>query len=312
MKMISRIGGVLVVLLSICSSVFGQVLEGGLLQFPLMQAPHAGLCVVSENDAFQPYRFTDEAYTSGNAVAYVSASKSVVKTNLPTDNWRYSYKTRIGLAQLVFTPNNIKLLAPDTTQRPYAGLLLAAWGQERVYANGSLQLTVQAGVLGPMALGAEFQTFIHAVGQFKKPLGWHLQLRSQPVAQVLLFGKRQLNHRAIHLWGQVDLGTLWNKTGGGLGWDLGQEQSNFRGNLTIGAFAIVTQGLLGGGLRSDNVYVLPHSKINQVLGVSEARLAYSFSMLVVELAQTLQTAEYATDRRFHFRGRLSLFILFND
>ena len=89
-----------------------------------------------------------------------------------------------GLTQLIHTPAWTGTDQPQPSDWPYAGSL---YGSLSVAAHGvrtRQTLSLQAGVLGPAALGEQLQNTVHRVLNQPKALGFAWQVGPQPVAQL--------------------------------------------------------------------------------------------------------------------------------
>ena len=89
-----------------------------------------------------------------------------------------------GLTQLIHTPAWTGTDQPQPSDWPYAASL---YGSLSVAAHGvrtRQTLSLQAGVLGPAALGEQLQNTVHRVLNQPKALGFAWQLGPQPVAQM--------------------------------------------------------------------------------------------------------------------------------
>ncbi|RJG16092.1 lipid A deacylase LpxR family protein [Massilia cavernae] len=86
--------------------------------------------------------------------------------------------TQTNFGQLMYTPNDITVAAPQPLDRPWAGLLYV----EQSYALLSpdrrtlTTLTAQAGVTGPASLAEDAQKLFHRMLDRPLPQGWHNQV----------------------------------------------------------------------------------------------------------------------------------------
>jgi hypothetical protein len=140
---------------------------------------------------------TDEAYTSGARVevgqALDAGSAGAAASLFP---FRRSdpacYSVSVALTDLLYTPRNIETAAVQRVDRPYGAWLFASYAiaksersDDPAWADS---LAIDVGLLGPGAAGRWVQDTVHdlfnipsRIGQpYKKPLGWHHQLRNEP------------------------------------------------------------------------------------------------------------------------------------
>ncbi len=89
-----------------------------------------------------------------------------------------------AITQLIHTPAWLGTDQPQPNDWPYAASL---YGSLSVAAHGARTrqtLSLQAGVLGPAALGEQLQNAVHRILNQPKALGFDLQVGPQPVAQL--------------------------------------------------------------------------------------------------------------------------------
>ncbi len=93
-------------------------------------------------------------------------------------------RTDYQLAQNIFTPANTQLIVPDPTDRPYAGYLYVGLGLLSNSQTHLDQAQLQLGIVGPAALGGDAQNWVHGILGDHKALGWHFQLRDEPIVNL--------------------------------------------------------------------------------------------------------------------------------
>jgi len=139
---------------------------------------------------------SDEAYTNGARIDYggreLGARRASSPRTFPFKADGSCFREGIALGLLMYTPRNLE--TPDLQQgdRSYAAFLYAARHVTRykiidsdVKQADTFELDL--GILGPGAGGRWFQDTAHklnriesAIGQkYKRPLGWHHQLRNE-------------------------------------------------------------------------------------------------------------------------------------
>jgi len=139
----------------------------------------------------------DGNYTNGFAFTY---SSSAVEERDPKSfsnrlvgwtsflpfmgNERYRHHAAYGFGQLIFTPENLALLDPPPTDRPYAGILFF---DPSVYARSRRSLhayTLRLGVTGEISQAEETQKLLHDWTNARRPRGWSHQLHDEPLVNL--------------------------------------------------------------------------------------------------------------------------------
>lgn len=91
----------------------------------------------------------------------------------------------VGLSQIMVTPNDITIEAPQPNDEPWAGLL-GATGTWSSYDNERLAaLQIYVGCMGPCSQAEDVQKFVHEqLGFGESPEGWGNQLSNQALGNV--------------------------------------------------------------------------------------------------------------------------------
>ena len=142
--------------------------------------------VTEENDWFAG---TDRHYTQGARMVYLGAEhsqphwlKDFAAWGLRVDAWRSGFQ----FGQLFFTPENLLARERLPNDVPYSGWLYAGPILQRRGVMTSLGVPVletfqlQAGIIGPGALGEEVQNTAHFFGSSETAQGWSNQLHDEP------------------------------------------------------------------------------------------------------------------------------------
>lgn len=172
----------------------------GTVWLPLCFSSHARgnstgrLTLIEENDSFVAYQ--DKHYTQGLLASYLTPDVyddnpwagifkpfDLIDELLPLDLGHGERIRRIslGLGQSIFTPADLHYAVPDPTDRPYGAWL---YGCLRLLEENDARLLesleLQAGMVGPAALGEEAQNTIHHI--LEQPLGdgWLYQIHNEP------------------------------------------------------------------------------------------------------------------------------------
>jgi lipid A 3-O-deacylase len=149
--------------------------------------PSPALSLMFENDIFFN---SDRDYTNGIELTYttrpsenVDAMVSLARA-LPLFATHGLVRTSYSIGQSIFTPKHTELEVPLATERPYAGFAYLTLGLMEANPNRLDQLSVQLGVVGPMAGARESQAWIHSIIDDLKPKGWHYQLHNEPAFNI--------------------------------------------------------------------------------------------------------------------------------
>ncbi len=162
--------------------------------------------VVTENDKY--FAGTDRHYTNGLKISFLGTTRlnespgfvRRVTRLLPTlrhDASRESYKVGVSLGQNIYTPGDTQAAIPDPRDRPYAGWLYGSFDFQAKSPDGEMlrMVGIDFGVVGPAALGREFQNGFHDVIGVPRANGWDYQLKNEP-GLVLTWERR---HRLLRL-----------------------------------------------------------------------------------------------------------------
>ena len=160
---------------------------------------------VAREKPFQFFTFTfendifvgeDDGFTNGTGLTYGrgpflsfdgeipgfinSITKPLYIQNIPNRVHGVAY----NLFQTLQTPEDITIAEIQPDQLAYAGSIVL---QTQLYSwdtNVSDQLSLFLGIVGPLALGEESQTFIHSLIGSDEPEGWAFQLENEPVFRI--------------------------------------------------------------------------------------------------------------------------------
>lgn len=145
----------------------------------------AFISIVSDNDNYVPPR-DDRHYSNGLRVAYGFAEEAhspwrdwLGKLSL-LDEHSGQQEYDIALGQNIYTPTNFGLPTAINDDRPYAGWLYAELAVTTHLPGAEEYLSVNLGVVGPLALGRQAQTLIHNIFGGIEPRGWNHQLDNEP------------------------------------------------------------------------------------------------------------------------------------
>ncbi|UFN50699.1 lipid A deacylase LpxR family protein [Roseomonas sp. OT10] len=103
----------------------------------------------------------------------------------------------LSLGQNMYTPTDTQRRNPDPRDRPYAGHLYGAFSLSRTTELTQTLLEIQAGVVGPAALGEQVQNNYHRLINVDTAKGWDYQLKDEPALDVLLERRWRLPLQAL-------------------------------------------------------------------------------------------------------------------
>lgn len=172
-----------------CSKVIWAALVAAFL-VPTVQAQsepedqHSGVwSLTSENDIFGG---TDRNYSNGIRIERVSPANDVapvldwIAQRVPVlDLDRTELRQGFALSHAIYTPEDITVVDPDPTDRPYAGWLYLSGTVVATTGNTQDILQTNIGVVGPSASGKFVQENWHSLINVAEPRGWESQLKDE-------------------------------------------------------------------------------------------------------------------------------------
>lgn len=174
--------------------------------------------VYEENDFFDVKGHgTDKAYSNGTRLDFFyekQATRGLLHKLMPKagDSSRNVYGW--SLMQVMVTPHDIEATDYIPNDFYYAGALFAthslySYNSKKKY---SFQTELLAGIRGPESLADETQTGFHKLVDYQEPMGWHNQLKTQPLINIS-FGveKNLLSIRdfiEVNAGSQIKVGSL--------------------------------------------------------------------------------------------------------
>ena len=160
---------------------------------PEFQFRHSTLSLVSENDKY--FAGTDRHYTNGFKLTWLgetdlnqsrrfgqTAARFIPWMDPEHVDWRYKVGSALG--HNTYTPVDTDTAALLPGDRPYAGWL---YGSILLHAQLDNQLRLvelSLGIIGPSALGEQFQNSWHDVIDVPHAEGWANQLHDEPGLEV--------------------------------------------------------------------------------------------------------------------------------
>ncbi len=174
---------------------------------PPVPDPRGSFTFNYENDTLAG---TDRYYTSGVQFAWRSPSTELpgllrfldgqLDALLGPGEVRWGF----GLGHAIYTPRDTLSPIPDPTDRPYAGHLYGALVLQRDEGFALSTLELQAGVVGPSALGEFVQNNVHDLIRDYSANGWSRQLKDEPALNMVF--ERTFRTPALRIGGiEMDL-----------------------------------------------------------------------------------------------------------
>ena len=201
----------------------------------------------AENDAFGVLHHSDNGYSNGisyswghvgfdafDTLAMPQWIRAISTWTWLNDGSNKDYAIAYGVAQGMYTPEEIEDPELNPDDRPYAGTLL--WKPEinsiaTHYAN-NMGLTL--GVVGPASLAEYSQKITHKLIGAAEPQGWEHQIGNEPVFRVEAERIQRLGNISLTdttivdvlAIGEAAVGNLKSDIGGGLGLRIGNTLNN--------------------------------------------------------------------------------------
>ena len=134
-----------------------------------------GMSLTEENDLFGTG--SDRYYTQGLELMWLG--NPVLREDGVAERMGY------GIRSLMYTPVDISIAAPQTNDRPWAGIsevIVSQWTEKGDIAD---RLDFALGVTGPKSMAEEQQTWVHEQLGCQEPMGWDNQIPGEPVIQAM-------------------------------------------------------------------------------------------------------------------------------
>lgn len=192
---------------------------------PTLAAQESHLFRIYEDNDFINIagRGTDKGYTNGTRLDYYYAENHGPWFFM--DRWfpragplsvnTYNY----SLMQLMVVPRDISTPFPDKNDWPYAGALILTHG---LYSSDpvkeyAIQTQFTAGVIGPLSLARQAQTWVHALINYTKPEGWRYQMPNDLLLNLDILAEKMVwkAGKAVEAKGGAELqvGTMFDVIG---------------------------------------------------------------------------------------------------
>lgn len=170
----------------------------------------------SDNDAYLALG-QDRYYTNG---LFITFRRATDQSKLNGKAIKKIWELEAG--QKIYNPVTGRITNIDQVDRPFAGYLYAGGGINWLYrSENSLKTTLQAGVLGPSALGRETQELLHNAVGFYEIRGWEFQLNDEisfngSAAYNHFIGRGKKENTDISATSYLNIGNTFSGAGIGL------------------------------------------------------------------------------------------------
>lgn len=173
--------------------------------------------IYTENDKY--FAGTDQAYTNGLKLSYLSADlASFTDDSVPAPvravarglgrlvPENRAYKLGFSFGQNIYTPVDTETTAYQPNDRPYAGWLYGGVAFHVIDAGRSVPtlevFELNLGMVGPSALGREFQNGFHDIIGVAHAEGWDNQIGDEPGVNLIYERRWRFSTAdARHGWG---------------------------------------------------------------------------------------------------------------
>ncbi len=281
------------------------------------------LRVIFDNDIFDN---TDYYYTNGvrfELVLPFAGQSPVNKILLGIKSSDFGFGG-FSITQNIYTPINPETTEIDYGDRPFSAYLTIGQYRETYQLERKLQIksALDMGVMGPSSMGETVQSSIH----YLEPTGWKYQMQNSFLINYYINIEKGLYsspNLEINVLGQANVGTLYNKLGGGLNFRIGSFMPVYRGPTTscnytrkkqwqywffmsgTTNFVAYDATLQGGLFNNKSPYVIPNNELNRMFFKASAGLAVYYYRFGVEMENFYLTPEFEGARYFMY-GRIKL------
>jgi hypothetical protein len=168
----------------------------------------------SDNDSFLGVG-QDRYYTNGLFLSFRHALKQ------DSDRQKFAKKIyEVEAGQYMYNPQTGQIKSQSQVDRPFAAYLYAGAKLNLIYKNEqSFELSLNAGTIGPNALGKEVQEGLHNAVGFYKISGWEYQVQNEIGVNAGLRYSRLLSRKGNNdftLQNYVNVGNTFSALGAGM------------------------------------------------------------------------------------------------
>jgi hypothetical protein len=142
-----------------------------------------------------------------------------------------------SIMQVMLVPNDISKAQPDKYDWPYSGALTLSHGlySSNAVRKFSIRTEFIAGVIGPLSLAEQTQTWVHNIIGYTRPEGWHDQMPGDVLLNVNLQVEKMIWQpgKALELMGggQIQAGTMSDGVLAHIQLKVGKMQPYFNGYI---------------------------------------------------------------------------------
>lgn len=186
---------------------------------------HSYIRVLTENDIYKLRGLTDRYFSNGVQLEYQFPQRKVQGRKiqkwfptLPKKSWQKNKISGI-FGMKMYTPENIRLVEVDSTDRPYAGWSYLGIGSMSNRFSTAERLTTQftLGVIGPAAGQKNLQIKLHTLLDNTIPQGWDNQIANDLAVNLNYLYEKRIFYPTSRLESlglvEVNAGTVSNYIG---------------------------------------------------------------------------------------------------
>lgn len=272
-----------------------------------------------DNDFFTK---TDKYYTQGVTFEYVNPilrKNPINKILWAPFNTTAQYGVSLNL--FGYTPTSILSDTILTGDRPFNANISLKSFLIQVDEEHQQQVSTafSAGVMGPAALGFEIQDNIHQWLNNARPKGWQYQTKNDIIINYQLNYEKSLlaagNNFLLNATGELGLGTLNNKVGGGLNFMVGRFNNRFspvnkekkkaeyyfygQGKVNLIGYDASMQG---GLFTRNNPYIIKASDLSRTTLQADAGVIVNLKKFYFSYTQSILTREFQGGKSHRWGG----------
>lgn len=270
-----------------------------------------------DNDLFNLFgNHTDRYFTNGLRIDYSYATnKFKFPSNLLLKISDRQNLFGVGLAQYIFTPEHIDNYSIQPNDRPYSGALFFIHSLHSINKEKGVSVysEIYLGVLGPLSLANEAQTWVHELIDSTIPRGWDSQIPNDIVLNYNIIIDKSLIRANTNtlVSGRIESynGSLYNAIGAGFTLKIGkygdflsiEDQSDKKVQLSflirpiarlVFYNALLQGGILSNYTKGNTFYQIEKDKIERMTFLYEIEFSLKIQRYSLALKQKLHTSEF--------------------